>query len=57
MTKEEMKVKYTNQDIEKVIDFVEDYLEMLAKEEPDAVSTIRVIEKGLAELPQSLDEI
>ena len=57
MNKEEMKRKYTERDVEKVIDFVGDYLEMLTEEEPDAVNTIRLIEKALAELPISMDEI
>lgn len=57
MNKEEMKIKYLNEDIEQVIEFLEDYAKMLREEEPHATNTIRKIDDMILELPQSADDL
>lgn len=57
MTKEEMKKRYSDKDLELVSRFLTDYVDLLETTEPYATDSIAELEEALSSLPSSMEEI
>ena len=57
MTKEDLLNKYSPYDLETIHNFIEDYIDYLKENEPNAVNSIAALENGLVEIPSDLIDI
>lgn len=57
MTKEELKKKYTDDDLSQAIDLLNDYADYIEKTEPYATNSIERAREVARDLPESFDDL
>lgn len=57
MTKDELKKKYTDDDLSQAIDLLNDYADYIEKTEPYATNSIERAREVARDLPESFDDL